>query len=410
MGSPVRVCRIIGRLNIGGPAIHAILLTQGLRARGYETVLVAGREGPREGNLHDLAAEKGVEPVILPELGREVRPYRDCTALVKLVRLLRRLRPDIVHTHTAKAGALGRIAAKLAGIPVIVHTFHGHVLHGYFSRGTTRFFLTIERCLAAISTKVLTVSDGQCRDLLRLRIGRPETVGVMPLGLELDGFLGSDLRRGELRRQLDVNAEAPLVGIIGRLAPIKDHATFLEAASDLHKSRPDVRFLIVGDGELRSRLEQQAHALGLDGCAHFLGWQRELEPIYADLDLVVLSSLNEGTPVSLIEAMAAGLPVVATKVGGVPDLVADGKTGLLVPPKDPMAMSQAMETLLADPERRRQMGRLGRDAVYPLYSDTALMDRMHRLYSSLLQASVLSQKFASEIPPPSTGGGVGEGE
>lgn len=387
MANPIRVCRIIGRLNIGGPALHAILLEQGLRARGYETVLIAGREGPREGNLHDLAAEKGVEPLILPELGREVRPLRDCAALVKLVRLLRRLRPQIVHTHTAKAGALGRIAAKLAGVPIIVHTFHGHVLHGYFSRRTTRFFLSIERCLAAASTKVLTVSEGQRQDLLRLRIGRPETVGVMPLGLELEGFLRSELRRGEIRRRLGVNAGALLVGIVARLAPIKDHTTFLEAAFDLRKSRLDVQFLIVGDGELRSALEQEASSLGLDGCAHFLGWQRELEPIYADLDLAVLSSLNEGTPVSLIEAMAAGLPVVATKVGGIPELVADGKTGLLVPPKDPMAMSRAMETLLGDPERRRQMGRLGREAVYPLYSDAALIDRMHGLYASLLQAS-----------------------
>jgi len=143
----------------------------------------------------------------------------------------------------------------------------------------------------------------------------------------------------------------------------------------------------VGDGELRPRLEQQAHALGLDECTHFLGWQRELEPIYADLDLAVLSSLNEGTPLSLIEAMAAGLPVVATHVGGIPDLVTDGKTGLLVPPKDPIAMSRAMDTLLGDADRRRQMGQLGREAVYPFYSDAALMDRMHRLYTSLLPSS-----------------------
>lgn len=392
MTNPVRVCRIIGRLNIGGPARHAILLAQGLRAHGYDTVLVAGREGAGEGNLHTLAAEKDVKPLILPQLGREIRPHRDCAALVTLVRLLRQLRPDIVHTHTAKAGALGRVAAKLAGVPIIVHTFHGHVLDGYFSRGTTRFFLGIERCLAAITTKVLTVSDGQCRDIRRLRIGRPETVGVMPLGLELDGFLRSDLRRGEIRRKLGVTREVPLVGIIARLAPIKDHTTFLEAASELHKSRPDVRFLIVGDGELRSRLEQHAHALGLDTCTHFLGWQRDLEPIYADLDLAVLSSLNEGTPVSLIEAMAAGLPVVATKVGGIPDLVVDGKTGLLVPPKDPMAMSRAIETLLGDADRRRQIGRLGREVVYPMYSDAALIDRMHRLYSSLLHASFAARQ------------------
>ena len=384
MRSPVRICRIIGRLNIGGPAIHAILLTQGLRDRGYETLLVAGREGPQEGNLRDLAAEKRVEPLFIPELGREVRPDRDLVALWKLVRLLRRQRPDIVHTHTAKAGALGRVAAKLAGVPTVLHTFHGHILHGYFSRGITRLFLGVERRLARLSTKILTVSEGQRRELLRLRIGRPETVGVMPLGLELDGLLRSDLRRGEIRRRLGASPEAPLVGIVARLVPIKDHSTFLQAAADLHRYRSDVRFLIVGDGELRPALEQQARALGLDERVHFLGWQRDLEPIYADLDLVVLSSLNEGTPVSLIEAMAAGLPVVATRVGGIPDLVADGKTGLLVPPQDCKALIRAMEMLLGNAERRREMGRLGREAVYPMYSDAALIDRMDRLYSSLL--------------------------
>lgn len=397
MGNPIRVCRIIGRLNIGGPAIHAILLTRGLRARGYETVLVAGREGEREGSLRDLAAEKGVEPLFLPELGREVRPGGDLVAFFRLLRLFRQQQPDIVHTHTAKAGALGRVAAKLAGIPIIIHTFHGHIFRGYFSRGAARFFLTIERRLASASTKVLTVSEGQRQDLLRLRIGSSETVGVMPLGLELDNLLRSHLRRGEVRRRLGASHEVPLVGIIARLVPIKDLDTFLEAASDLRRSRPDVRFLIVGDGELRPLLEQRARALGLDGSAHFLGWQRDLEPIYADLDLLVLSSLNEGTPVSLIEGMAAGLPVVATEVGGVPDLVENGKTGLLVPPKDPGALSAAMDTLLGDADRRREMGRLGREAVYPKYSDAALMDRMDRLYSSLLQAAAGRQSAGQEI-------------
>ena len=394
MGNPIRVCRIIGRLNIGGPAIHALLLTQGLRARGYETLLVAGREGPGEGSLGDLAAQKGVGPLFLPEMGREVRPGRDLVALFRLLRLFRQRQPEIVHTHTAKAGAIGRVAAKLAGIPIIIHTFHGHVFHGYFSRGMTRIFLAIERRLAVASTKVLAVSEMQRRELLCLRIGSPESVVVMPLGLELDGLLRSDRRRGEIRRRLGASPEVPLIGVIARLVTIKDLSTFLEAASALHRSRPDVRFLIVGDGELRSRLEQEAHALGLDQCVHFLGWQRDLEPIYADLDLVVLSSLNEGTPVSLIEGMAAGLPVVATEVGGVPDLVEHGKTGLLVPPKDSKALSAAMEALLGDPERRREMGRLGREAVYPKYSDAALIDRMDRLYSSLLQASFAIRRSA----------------
>jgi glycosyltransferase involved in cell wall biosynthesis len=386
MGRPVRVCRIIGRLNIGGPARHAILLTDGLRARGYETVLVAGREGPEEGTLRDLAAERGLPALFLHELGREVRPGRDFIALAKLVRLIRRLRPDIVHTHTAKAGALGRVAAKLAGAPILIHTFHGHILHGYFSRGATGLFLAIERQLGRLSTKILTVSEGQRLELLGLRIGTPDTLDVMPLGLELDRFLHAGLRRGEIRHELGAAPETALVGIIARLVPIKDHGTFLEAAAKLCRHRSNVRFLVVGDGELRSALERQAGALGLGARVHFLGWRRDLEPIYADLDLVVLSSRNEGTPASLIEAMAAGIPVVATRVGGVPDLVADEKTGSLVPPGDPGALSRAIETLLCDPDRRREMGRLAREAVYPKYSDAALIDRMDDLYSSLLAA------------------------
>ena len=396
MGSTARICRIIGRLNIGGPAIHAILLAEGLRSRGYETVLVSGQEGPREGSLRDRAVQKGVAPLFLRELGREVRPGRDLLALCKLVRLLRQQQPEIVHTHTAKAGALGRIAAKIVGTPLVVHTFHGHIMHGYFSRGVTRLFLATERRLAMVTTRILTVSAGLRDELLRLGIGRPDTVEVMPLGLELDGFLRSDLRRGEFRRRLGISPEVPLVGIIARLVPIKDHTTFLEAASDLHRSRPDVRFLIVGDGELRPQLEQRAVAFGLNHCVDFLGWQRELEPIYADLNLVVLSSLNEGTPVSLIEAMAAGLPVVATRVGGVSDLVEHGKTGLLVPPKNPVALSEAMKALLGDPDRGRQMGRLARETVYPKYSDAALLDRMDRLYSSMLHASLPARRSAHQ--------------
>jgi len=385
MASAARICRIITRLNIGGPAVHVILLAHGLRARGFETVLVAGQESPHEGSLRDLAATMQVHPVWLPELGRALRPDRDLVALAKLVRLLRRERPAIVHTHTAKAGALGRLAARWAGIPIILHTFHGHVFNGYFHPAVARLFLAIERGLAAASTMIVTLSEGQRQECLRLGIGSPETVVVVPPGLELERYLASPLSKGVARRQLGVRPEVPLVGIIGRLVPIKDHETFLLAAADLHRLRPEVQFLIVGDGELRPALERRARAIGLDGSVRFLGWRRDLEYLYADFDLVVLSSLNEGTPVSLIEAMAAGLPVVATRVGGIPDLVADGKTGLLVPPRDPGALSRAMQLLLDDPCRRREMGALGRQVVAPLHGAAALIERMSGLYDSLLQ-------------------------
>jgi glycosyltransferase involved in cell wall biosynthesis len=380
----IRVARVITRLNIGGPAQHVIHLTARLPRERYESVLLTGRESAAEGSMADLAAALGVRPVIVPGLGRSVSPLKDLASVAFLYRFFRRFRPHVVHTHTAKAGTVGRLAAHLARVPVIVHTYHGHVFRGYFTAPTTRMFLGVERVLARVSNRLLTVSDAVRDDLLRYRIGTAEQFDVLPLGLNLAGFLTAERQRGALRRELGLAASTPLVGIVARLVPIKRHEDFIAAAGRLVGRIPDCHFVIVGDGERRGELEAHVRRLGLAERVRFMGWRRDLERVYPDLDVVALTSANEGLPVSLIEAMAAARPVVATAVGGVPDLVDDGVSGLLVPPADPAAFAETLAVLLEDRERWQSMGEAGRKRVYPAFGVQRLVADVDRLYGELL--------------------------
>jgi len=376
-----RVVRIIARLNIGGPAIHVILLTAKLRTiSGYETVLVKGTEGAGEGDMLDLAADFGVTPVLVPSLGREIRWWDDLVAFWKILRLIRRERPDIVHTHTAKAGLLGRAAAWLAGVPLIVHTFHGHVFRGYFAPARTRIFIEIERWLARRTHRLVAVSERVRREILALGIGTADRFAVIPLGLDLQRFVECDPSRGALRAELGLGRTVPLVGIVARLVPIKRHDIFLDAVAEVARQHPASRFLIVGDGECRGILESRVDALGLQDRVSFLGWRRDLERIYADLDVAVLTSDNEGSPVSLIEAMASGVAVVGPSVGGVPDVIDAGTTGILVPAGDAAAFADAIATLLTDPERRRKMGAAARERALRLYGVDRLVGDIVALY------------------------------
>jgi glycosyltransferase involved in cell wall biosynthesis len=379
----VRVLRIIARLNVGGPALHASLLTERLDPDRYDSLLVAGTQGPWEGNYLALYQRSRERLVHVPALGREISS-RDATALVELLRLIRRERPLIVHTHTAKAGALGRLAAWLARVPVVVHTYHGHVFRGYFSPGKTRFFVALERWLARRTDRLLSVSPQVRRELLELGIGTPERSAVVPLGLDLDPFLDGGAA-GQLRRELGIGPAAPVVAIVARLVAIKAHEVFLEAASIVSRQRPDVRFVVVGDGERRAELEALVERRALGGAVHFLGWRRDLPEIYRDVDVVALASRNEGSPVSLIEAMAAGRPVVATGVGGVPDLVEHGVNGYLVDPDQPAAMAEALLALLEDPGRREAFGGAGRKRVYPAFAADRLLRDIDTLYAALLE-------------------------
>jgi glycosyltransferase involved in cell wall biosynthesis len=381
---PIRVMRIIARLNIGGPAIHVILLSEQLGPPEFESWLVCGHIGPEEGDMAYLAAQRGIEPVYVAELGRALSPLRDLITLVKLWRLMRRLRPDVVHTHTAKAGFVGRVAAWLARVPVRVHTFHGHVFQGYFSPAKTRLFLWLERLTARLSNRLVTISPALRDELVSTyRIAPASKFTVVPLGLALAPFAATPRHEGAFRARFGLPADAPLIGIVGRLEPIKNHELFLLMAHQVRQTVPQAHFVIIGDGERRTELEALAASMDLGDCVTFTGWQEDLRPAYSDLDILVNTSHNEGTPVAIIEALAAGVPVVATAVGGVPDLLRGGDFGHLIPPGDAPALAAAVAEALAKP---RENQAIIRQTVLETYDITRLARDLGALYGDLLAA------------------------
>lgn len=370
-----RVLRLITRLNIGGPARQALLLTRAL-AQDFPTVLAAGRAPAVEGELTDDAVSVHRLPFV-----RELNLAMDVRAAHALRRLIQGGNYKLIHTHMAKAGALGRMVARTTRpVPRTVHTFHGHVLEGYFSSATQRAFIEAERRLAN-GTDVLVVVSGEIRDsLLELGIGRPEQFRVIPLGLDLGPFLRANAPSGDLRRRLGLDPTVPLVGIIGRLVPIKDHSTLLRAVARLD----GVHLAVIGDGELNADLRLQSAELGIERRVHFTGWMYDMPATVSDLDVVALSSLNEGTPVALIEALAAGRPVVATAVGGVAAVVVDGVSGLLVPAGTAVGMATSIRRLLDEPELARRLGAAGRDLVRQQFDQSRLVSDTRRLYDELL--------------------------
>ena len=383
----IKVMRIIARLNIGGPAIHTILLTANLDPARFETILVTGVEATHEGNMLDLAAQKGVQPWVIPQLGREINPLKDWMTLIKLYRLFREQHPHIVHTHTAKAGTVGRLAARLAGVPIVVHTFHGHVFHSYFGPVKTRLFISVERTLARLTDRIVTISPAQYHDIAHTyRIASPDRVLTIPLGLELRPFsTAKQDYPGHFRSTLGVSSDSALVGFVGRLTGVKNPSLFIEAARRVVPQIPHARFVFVGDGELRPALERQVSAWGLTQQVLFAGWRANMPAVYADLDLLALTSLNEGTPVTIIEALAAGIPVVATAVGGVPDVVASQEMALLVPSGDAGALARTIIQLLCAPERAHALALSGQRNVLARFDVARLANDIQSLYLTLLE-------------------------
>ncbi len=380
----VRILRIFSRLNVGGPSIHVVLLTAGLAPRGYETCLAVGKESNTEGNMIYLAEQYGIQPRLIPELGRAIHPLDDAIAFKKIFQIIRKFRPDIVHTHTAKAGVLGRIAAKLLGVPVILHTFHGHVFHSYFGNSRSAFFRWIERFLAHLSTRVVAISDNVKQDLILYHIAPPEKIVVVPLGLDLEALLRVQRHRGKFRAELGIPADKMLVGGVGRVVGVKNLGLAVEAADQVVARLPNTHFAIIGDGEEREKIERMVLYRGRKTHFSFLGWRRDLSDVYSDCDVALNTSLNEGTPVALIEAMAAGLPTVATNVGGTANVVVHDTTGYLCPSGDASALASALVHLLTDKRRRNEMGRLGRERVRERFSKERLLNDLDHLYTQLL--------------------------
>ena len=369
------VLRLATRLNIGGPARQCLLLTKSL-ADEFPTILAAGTPPPEEGEM----TGPGVVVRRLP-LARPFSPRADGRALCATRALVQEIRPTIVHTHMAKAGTVGRLAAEaVRPRPITIHTFHGHVLDGYFSPAVERAFLTAERLLAR-RTDVLIAVSPQVRDaLVDLGVGAPDRWRVVPLGLELGPFAAINGPSWRLRQRLGLGSDIPLVGAVGRLVPIKDLGTLVRAVARLD----GVHLALIGEGEQRAELEALVASLGLEGRVHLPGWAEDVAAWMSDLDVVALTSRNEGTPVALIEALAAGRPVVATSVGGVPFVVRHGVTGWLVPPGDPAAIADALQAVLADPSEAARGAADARAEMLARFSSDRLVADIRALYREVI--------------------------
>lgn len=405
----MKIVRIIARLNVGGPARHVVWLTEALDDDEFSTTLVAGSVPPGEDDMSYFADQAGVSPVYLREMSRELS-VSDIISIWKLYRLLIGAKPDILHTHTAKAGTVGRVAAfayrwltwkTLVGKPrrvKVVHTFHGHIFHGYYGRLKTNLFLTIERLLARIATdKIIVLSEEQLSEInFKFKVGRRPQFQIVPLGVDTGPLLPSAKDRDEVRHEISAAKDDIVVGFVGRLTEIKNLTLFLEAAVRF-RDHDKVRFVIVGDGNLRQELEHRSESLGLSTTLSFLGNRTDVARIYNGLDIVALSSLNEGTPLSLIEGMAAGKAIISTAVGGVPGLVGsvsekrDGfaicARGIRVDSLDADDYARGLQYLIDEPQARASMGALGAEFVRTKYGKERLITDIKELYRELLDAA-----------------------
>ena len=389
MREPIRILRVIARLNMGGPAIHVANLAAGLETRDYHTTLVAGSLARGEDSMDFLAERLGVDVVSVPELQREVSVLHDARSVRHMTALIRRERPHILHSHTAKAGAIARAAALLAGDarpPIVVHTFHGHVLKGYFGPGRTAFVRQVERSLARSSDVLVAVSPEVRDELVEHRIAPLSKFAVIRLGIPLEDRLEDSTSDLDYRRLYGIPPSAFVIGWVGRMTGVKDTGAVLEIVRATRERGVDAVVCMVGDGPDRARLEQLAHDLGIARASYFVGYQSDVAGYYRLFDAFVLPSVNEGTPVSAIEALASGTPVVANRVGGVPDVVSDGVDGFLVEPGDVEGAADRLAELASDPELSARLGESGRREMFERYSVSRLVDDVDRLYRSVLRA------------------------
>jgi glycosyltransferase involved in cell wall biosynthesis len=403
----IRIARIIDRLNIGGPAKHVAWLSAGLDPREFETLLIAGVVAQGEGDMSYFARDAGVEPRLIEQMSRELNPV-DALVIFKLLREFYRFKPQIIHTHKAKAGAVGRIAALIYkwGTPSalllrpracsVVHTYHGHIFHSYYGKTKTRVFVTIERALARFCTdRIVAISRRQKNEINEsFRVGNEKQTEVVPLGIDFSEIESTPAP--SLRRAFGVSVDTVLIGIVGRLCEIKNQAMFIASAAEVRRRRPGVRFVVIGDGHLRAALESQAESLGLGGDLMFTGFRDDVASLYRELDLVALTSLNEGTPLTLIEAMSQSRAVVSTEVGGVLDLMGEAqaemtdfslwKHGASSKSEDQEGFASALIHLIDHPRLREQMGQDAQRFVRSQMSKERLIGDIESLYRRLVTA------------------------
>lgn len=400
----MKIVRIIARLNVGGPARHVVWLTKELQNQEFQTVLLTGTVPEGEEDMNYFAAENNVAPVYIPEMSRELS-VKDVVSLWKIFRQILREKPDIIHTHTAKAGTIGRLAGFfyrwLAWKRVkLIHTYHGHVFHSYYGRRKTKFFLAIEKTLARIATdKIITISSQQKAEINeKFGVGRATQFEVIPLGIDLSPFADAGSKQTILREEIGAESDEILVGFVGRLTEIKNIPLLLKAAK-IYKERkeldlPKLKFIIVGDGHLREELETEAEKSDVKDVVSFLGNRADSDIFYSGLDIIALTSLNEGTPLSLIEAMANGKAVVSTAVGGVIDLLGEieeekekfnvCERGISAASGDAEGFFNGLIYLAKDENLRKKLGAKGREFVQKNYGKERLTADITNLYRNLI--------------------------
>lgn len=392
-----KILRILNRFNLGGPVHNASILSRYLSA-DYQTLLIGGCKEEVEADGQYIAKELGLEPIIIPELRRSVHPGDDVRAYHQISQIIDGYQPDIVHTHASKAGVLGRIAAKKKGVKVIVHTFHGHVFHSYFGPVKSSFYKYVERRLAMQSSGIIALCDNQKEELSeKYRIAPPEKITVIPLGFDLTRFRENrQEKRLAFRKKYCLEDDEIAVGIVGRLTAIKNHRLFLQALKQVKKnSEKRIRAFIIGDGELKNDLRsfcyQNNFSCNVDTDSPrlrkdviFTSWIKQIDSVYPGLDIVAMTSLNEGTPVSLVEAQAAGVPIVATDVGGTKSIVAPGKTALLADNNSEGDFPQQFLKLIESEELRSHFANNGWQQVKDKFHYSRLVSEMETLYEELL--------------------------
>ena len=381
----IKILRIISRLNIGGPSIHVINLNKGLDKKVFQSLLLCGNISDGEKSMFNEAKNSGIKLISIPELTNEHSlNLKDLKALLKIYLIIKKYKPDIVHTHTAKAGLIGRIAAHLALTPKIVHTYHGHVLHSYFSRPKTYLLRFMEKLLALISDSLIVVSDKIKTELISYKISKPSKFNIIKLGFNLDPFLNNTLLKDNLKKELSLPNDSNLIGIVGRIVPIKNHKLFIEAAAKVVAQKENTYFLIVGDGPLRKNIEKLSYELNINKNTIFTGWRNDLPLIYASLDILVCSSNNEGTSVSVIEGMASGCPVITTRVGGHPDIISDGNNGYLIEPQNIDSLTKKMLQILNNPKQSAHLKENARLDAKNNFSLENLINNIENHYDDLL--------------------------
>ncbi|MBP8984552.1 MAG: glycosyltransferase family 4 protein [Syntrophobacterales bacterium] len=385
----IKVIHVITRFDKGGSAENTFLTVIGLDKHKYDVLLVKGLSvesamGEEERKAVDRslarAEQAGVRITTVPDLVRDIRPVKDWRAFWELVKIFREERPHIVHTHTSKAGFIGRWAAWLSKVPLIVHTPHGHVFWGYFNRPTSLLYVLLERWTARITDRIVVLTDQEKKDHLLFRIAPEDKFAVIHSGVDLDRFRSVCLDAARIKEDLGIPTFAVVIGTIGRLTPIKGHRFLIEAARGILAEWPDTVFLFLGDGELAEALRSLATRLGVSGSVRFLGWRPDVAEILPAVDMFVFPSLNEGMGRAVVEAMALGKPVVASRVGGIIDIVRDGENGILVSPADADELAAAIKLLISDPATRERLGEEGKRRVL-LYDAERMVQRIDGLYS-----------------------------